>query len=325
SYNTFVNTQLSNVLNRNFYIIIREKDNIEMQTTIVDDKLKSIGLKTKRLETEQLIKHLHNYLAQGKEKTLNVEETKNVAHYLYSPEKIKFYHNHYEINEHFYKTIAVIGYPNIVETNFLDNIINSRDNYDISLHIEPFPIDMTMINLNRELQKQQSDLYTDNKKGIINPSLEIKFKSTRKVLEDLQKGKQKLYNVSLYITCKGKNKEEVILLSKKVKSELDSIMIQNKNPQFQMIDSYASSIPLIQNKLNIKSNIHTEGLSTFYPFSSPYLDIENDGILLGLNKNNIPYIKNIFHLANANGIILATSGAGKSYFTKLLLSRQYMN
>src|SRR3989344_2977766 len=75
----------------------------------------------------------------------------------------------------------------------------------------------------------------------------------------------------------------------------------------------------------MKRNIHTKGLSAFFPFSSPFLDIEAEGILLGLNKNKIPYIKDIFKLTNANGLILATSGSGKSYFTKLLISRQFMN
>ncbi|MEK6922145.1 MAG: DUF87 domain-containing protein, partial [Nanoarchaeota archaeon] len=182
-----------------------------------------------------------------------------------------------------------------------------------------------MIQLNRELQKQQADLYADSKKGILNPSLDIKFASTRKVLEDLQKGKQKLFHVSLYIMCKGATKKEVDVLAKKVKADLDGLMIQNSQPTFQMVDAYASMLPLAKNPLNIKQNIHTQGLSAFFPFSSPFLDIEHDGILLGLNKNKIPYIKNLFGLTNANGIVLATSGAGKSYFTKLLMSRMFMN
>jgi hypothetical protein len=115
------------------------------------------------------------------------------------------------------------------------------------------------------------------------------------------------------------------LLAKKVKADLDAQMIQSSIPTFQMMDAYASMLPLANNRLQIKRNIHSEGLAAFFPFSSPFLDIEADGILLGLNKNKIPYIKNVFHLANANGIILATSGAGKSYFTKLLLSRQFLN
>jgi len=116
-----------------------------------------------------------------------------------------------------------------------------------------------------------------------------------------------------------------VLLRQKVKADLDGLMIQSVKPTFQMIQSYESMLPLARNTLQIKRNIHTEGLSAFFPFSSPFLDIEPEGILLGLNKNKIPYIKDIFKLTNANGIILATSGAGKSYFTKLLISRQFLN
>ena len=120
-------------------------------------------------------------------------------------------------------------------------------------------------------------------------------------------------------------KEEANLLAKKVKADLDGLMIQSKVPTFQMRDAYESMLPLCRDSLKVKRNIHTIGLSAFFPFSSPFLDIDYDGVLLGLNKNKIPYIKNIFKLTNANGIILATSGSGKSYFTKLLLSRQFMN
>jgi len=106
-----------------------------------------------------------------------------------------------------------------------------------------------MIQLNRELQKQRADLYADTKKNIYNPSLEIKHTSTKQVLEDLQKGKQKLFNVSLYIMCKGKTLEEANLLTKKIKADLDGLMIQTKIPTFQMQSAYESMLPLGKNKL----------------------------------------------------------------------------
>ena len=327
SYCEFVQSSLddNNILNRNFYLIIKEKDDLAMQITVCSEKLRSSGLKVRQLNKDQITNHFYSYMAHNKEKEAKEEEIKDVAHHLFAPEKVKFYSDHYKIDKIFHKVVAVTGYPHSVEMNFLDNIISSSTNYDISIHIEPFPIETTMVHLNRQLQKQQSDIYVDSKKGIINPSLDIKFKSTRKVLEDLQKGKQKLFNVSLLIVCKCSTVEEANLLAKKVKADLDSLMIQSKAPQFQMMDAYASMLPLANNRLDIKRNIHTEGLAAFFPFSSPFLDVEHDGILLGLNKNKIPFIKNVFHLANANGIILATSGSGKSYFTKLLLSRQFMN
>ena len=327
SYCEFVKKSLqdNNIQNRNFYIIIKEKDDLEMQASVCAERLQSLGIKVKRLDDEQLTNLFYNYTAGRKEKQIEQEEIKDIAHFLFAPEKITFHPDHLQVDETFCKIISVTGYPHSVEMGFLDKIISSGEKYDLSIHIEPFPIDFTMVKLNRELQKQQSDIYADSKKGIINPSLDIKYASTRKVLEDLQKGRQKLFNVSLYAMSRGKDKKEIDLLTKRIKASFDGLMIQSTVPMFQSMEAYASMLPLANNQLKIERNIHTEGLGAFFPFSSPFLDIEDDGILLGLNKNKIPYIKNIFNLANANGIILATSGSGKSYFTKLLLSRQFMN
>jgi len=327
SYCDFVQKSIqdNNIQNRNFYIIIKEKDDLEMQVKVCAERLQIVGVRVKRLNDEQLTDLFYSYIAGKKQKEAQQEEIKDVAHFLFAPERVIFHPDHFQVDETFCKVISVIGYPHSVEMGFLDKIISSGERYDLSIHIEPFQIETTMVKLNRELQKQQSDLYADSKKGIINPSLDIKYKSTRKVLEDLQKGQQKLFNVSLYGMSRGKDPKEVNLLTKRIKADFDALMIQSTIPLFQSMEAYASMLPLANNKLKIERNIHTEGLGAFFPFSSPFLDIEPDGILLGLNKNKIPYIKNIFNLANANGIILATSGSGKSYFTKLLLSRQFMN
>jgi len=208
---------------------------------------------------------------------------------------------------------------------FLDKLISSNENYDISIQIEPFTIETTMVLLNRELQKQRADLYAEEQHHSVNPSLEIKYKDTLHVLEALQKGEEKLFNVSLLIACKARNKAELDLLTRKVEAELQSIMIIPTTPLFRQAAAYKAMMPLGKDWLGLKRNVTTGALSAFFPCTSPFLTMEESGTLLGLNKNGVPYIKDIFQLNNANGIVLATSGAGKSYFTKLLISRQLMN
>jgi len=206
SYKTFIEKLIAEnrIKNRKFYIIIQKKDNLDIQVQVCEDKLKSIGLKVQRLNEIQLLSLFYDYISDKSKKTLEKDQIiENHTHFLLSPEKITFHHDSFETAVAFCRILTVTGYPHSVEMGFLDKIVSSGENYDISLHIEPFPIELTMIQLNQELQKQQADLYADSKKGIINPSLEIKYKSTRQVLEDLQKGKQKLFNVSLYILCKG--------------------------------------------------------------------------------------------------------------------------
>ena len=111
-------------------------------------------------------------------------------------------------------------------------------------------------------------------------------------------------------------KRDVNLLCKKVKAEFDAILIESNPTSVRMKDGLQSMMPLAINSLKIDRNISSSGLGAMFPFSSPFLVNEPGGVLLGLNRNNLPYIKDIFKLNNANGVILATSGAGKSYFSQ---------
>ena len=182
-----------------------------------------------------------------------------------------------------------------------------------------------LIGLNRELQKQRADLYSMQAKGITNPSLEIQYSDTKGTLSDLQKGKERLFNVSLYVNCKANSLKELNFLTKKVESELNSLMILPKIPNFRMLQGLKSIAPLGVDELNYTRNITTEALSAFFPFTSQFLEVDNQGVWLGLNKNNIPIIKDIFSLSNPNGVVLAQSGGGKSYFCKLLITRYLLN
>jgi len=311
--------------NRNFFIVIPKKADLDIQCHVVKERLESIGLKVWRINDTQLLNDLYLFFNDITDKRDESIKTDNPLMYLIAPNIVKDAIDSLHINQKFCRIIAATGYPRMVESGFLDKIISSNDDFDISIHIEPFSIETTMVMLNKELEKQRADLYAEELKKSINPSLEIKYTDTRKVLEDIQKGNEKLFNVSLYINCKAKTKEALDLLTKKVEAELNSLMIVPSIPIFRQISAFKSMIPIAKDELKIKRNVTTRALSAFFPFTSPFLTMELDGVMLGLNKNKVPYIKNIYALSNANGVILATSGSGKSYFTKLLIARQLLN
>lgn len=326
-YRTYLEGFIQNkeMRNRNFYVIIPEKNDLEIQTALCKDRLSQLGLKVRQLKENEILTMLYDYFNDLDDKRDFEGDADNSLHYLIAPNFVENSLDHINVNKKFCRIVSAVGYPRMVESGFLDRIVSSNGDFDISIHIEPFPIASMMVFLNKELQKQRGDLFADQSKGKINPSLELKHKDTLKVLADLQKGNQKLFNVSLYVNCKGKTKEEVNLLSKKVEAELNSIMIIPNIPYFRMSQGYESMLPFARDVLQDKRNITTDALSAFFPFTSPYLSIEDKGVMLGLNKNNVPLIKDIFKLENANGLVLATSGGGKSYFTKLLISRQLMS
>ncbi len=285
-----------------------------------DNKLKKLLEKLRSKCPAWIEKIIEKIVTKKKQK-----ESDNQLVRLISPKLIKDSVDYFRVNDSFCRLIVVNGYPRTVESGFLDKIISSNDDFDISIHIEPFRIATMMVNLNKEIQKQRADLFAEQRKNSINPTLDIKLKDTLKVLGELQKGNQKLFNVSLYINCKAKTKEDLDLLTKKVEAELNSLMMIPSIPSFSQVRGYQGMMPISKDKLKVQRNVTTGALSAFFPFTSPFLKVENDGVMLGLNKNGIPFIKDIFSLSNANGIVLATSGSGKSYFTKLLISRQLLN
>jgi conjugal transfer ATP-binding protein TraC len=294
----------NSVMNRNFYLIIPENHGLEIQLKICEERLNTLNLKTTSPTKEEILDliyggHIAKRIENGID-TLKIDKSLN-------------------------RVVYAHGYPRIVESGFLDRMVSCQGNFDLSLHIEPYSLENTIVALNRELQKQRADLYSAKLKHQFNPSLEIKYEDTRKTLENLQKGQEKLFNVSFYINCRAEDKKELDLLTNKIESELNSLLILPKKALFRMLQGFKACLPIADNTLKAKRNITTSALSAFFPFTSSFFKFDKTGIWFGLNKNKIPIIRDIFKLSNANGICLATSGSGKSYMAKLFISRYLFN
>jgi len=323
----------SSVLDRSFFIVIPEKAeiNLEVQTGVVEQQLKSLNLDYKRLDNEELTQTLMSFFNDilndsDKLKYANNKVTnENYLHYLIAPTVIKNFPNKIKVGNNHCRIIYADGYPRTVDIGFLDKIITLNGIFDISIFIEPISIETMMLMLNKELQKQRADLFAAELKSIVNPTLEIQHQDTRAVLENLQKGNEKLFNVSFYVNCKGKSHEELDLITKKTEAELNSMLIIPRRASFRMKAGLKSTIPLGENELGIRRNITTKPLAAFFPFTSQFLELDDSGVWMGVNKNEVPIIKDTFKLSNPNGIILSASGSGKSFWAKLFIIRQLLN
>ena len=143
------------VSNRNFYIVIPEKTDLSIQIRLCEDRLNSLNLKTFILRDKQLRKLFTQIFNNPEESCF--------------PEKINNSPDFVEMNGKFSRTVYAHGYPRSVESGFLDKIVSSLGDFNLSLHIEPLFLETTMVLLNKELQKQRADLYSANLKNQLNP------------------------------------------------------------------------------------------------------------------------------------------------------------
>ena len=311
--------------NRRFLISIIENEmGLDAQVKIVEELLATMNLKCVRLGGRQLIGVLIRLFNNPRGRTEILKKEKTI-YTITAPEEIVNKPDYIKVNEYYNRIIVAVGYPRVVEEGFLDKMVTAAGNFDLSIHIEPFPIENTLVMLNKEVQKQRADLFAAELKHSFQPSLEIQYRDTQAVLNSIQKGEEKLFNVSLYINVKAKDLKELDILTKTIQSRLNSMLIIPKVPKYRMAQAFRSIIPFGINELGIRRNITTHPLSAFFPFTSPFLMLEKGGVFLGINKNRLPIIKDIFNLSNANGAILATSGGGKSYTAKLIISRYLIN
>ena len=254
-----------------------------------------------------------------------IEEGKRMAR-IVLPSLIQNRMNEIKVDEKWRRIIAADGYPRSVEDGWLNKLVSMSGNFDMVMHIDPKPLNKVMNQLNRELTKQASDINTLSKKGEIIPtSLQIQHEDTKNVLRVIQKGEEKMFDVSLYVAPKADSQEELELLTKRVNATFNSVMIQPKIPKMKMLDGLKSILPFSQDKLKITRNITSSALAACFPFTTSGLKIEKDGVMFGVNQDNkIPVIIDAFNLNNPNGLILATSGAGKSFFVKIFEIRQLL-
>ena len=154
------------------------------------------------------------------------------------------------------------------------------------------------------------------------------YNDAKYIRKQMQINNEDLYFLSMYISVFSSSEKELDFLLNKMEGILQSNGISSKRANFRQEEVFVSCLPINLNYKNIKNssrrNILTEGLISTYPFISNSI-FDETGILYGINRFNNSMIMidrfNKEKYKNANMCILGTSGAGKSFFTKLMVLR----
>lgn len=230
-----------------------------------------------------------------------------------------------KVNDVYYRTIFVGGYPRFVAPGWLEPVVNFDSSLDISFYIYPVDGKSVLDDLRRKIAEMEAELSTDIERGrIVDPSTQAKLEDARSLQEQLVKGIERFYEFSFYITIPANSVEELNHVTKQIESQLGSLLIVSKHALLDMEDGFLSTAPFGMDRLNITRNMDTTSVATTFPLTSSELSSDR-GVLYGINSQNESFIIfDRFSLENSNMIIFATSGAGKSYFVKLEALRSLM-
>lgn len=242
-----------------------------------------------------------------------------------APAALKVAPKQIHLGEKIARTFFVISYPRYLSDNWLSPIINLDRIFDISIVVHPIDTAQVLRQFQKKVAEVQSQIAAREEKGLVrDPILDVAYLDLESLRDKLQQAREKIFNVGLYLTIYADNEKELDKMESEIKSILESKLIYVRPALFQQEEGFKSVLPIANDQLKTHSKLNSEPLSSFFPFVS--FDLTSDrGILYGINRHNSSLILfDRFSMENYNSVIFATSGAGKSYATKLEILRSLM-
>ena len=258
-----------------------------------------------------------------KELELNFGEQDQVD--MLAPEAIEEQQDYLLIDGEYVRTLFVSGYPFVAQSGWLDSLIHFNRSADISYHVHEVNAIHALPKLNRKITELESTRRALMRKGaIIGPEITDPLDSAMELRDKIQRGQEKLFQMSIYVSLRENTLEELDKTSKVLENALAARLFNIKTARYQQLEALQSILPRGVDELNQKRNLDSSSAALAFPFMSSEF-VEENGILYGVNNsNNSLVILDRFSLHNANSIVFAQSGSGKSYATKVEILRQLM-
>ena len=253
------------------------------------------------------------------------EQGTNTLRDLISPSAIEIHSDYFRLGTKYGRTIYVYGYPRMLFTGWISPIINIDEVIDVSMYIYPVGSAVVMKNLRTKVTQLEASYNLNAEKGKVrDPELEAAISDAEELRDQLQVGAERFFRFGLYVTIWADSLDELKFVQQKIETIFGQQMIFSKVANSQQEQGLNSIMPQCTDQLQIRRNMNTGAISTSFPFTSADLT-QDKGILYGINMhNNGLVIFDRFSLENANMVVFAKSGAGKSFTVKLEALRSMM-
>lgn len=269
--------------------------------------------------------------SQVKEELITIEEERvyregTVAiRDLIAPSALNIESTFVQLGDTYLRTIFVVTYPRYIAVGWSAPILNLSTTVDISMFFYPVKSPIILKQLKKKTGALEAQLTADAEKGAPrDPMRETALRDIEQLRDDLTQGIEHFFQFAFYITLYAKSKKELDQATEDIENVFGSKLIYTKHVLYQAEQGFNSTTPLGIDELMVAFNMNSSPIASSFPFISSELS-SDDGILYGINRhNNSLILFDRFSLQNANMVVFATSGAGKSYAVKLEVLRSLM-
>lgn len=233
-----------------------------------------------------------------------------------------------EVNGKYYAGLLIVDYYREYSEIIFRNLINSNVNANISIFFEKQDSYKAIKELTYSIGNTGVDLKFGNTNKEDIDLAAFSYNDAKYIRKEIQVNNEDLYYLYTYCTVIADDEKELQRSLAKIEGILQSSGLVTRKANFRQEQTFLACLPIMENSNDIKEsarrNVLTQGLVGTYPFISSTL-CDEKGVFLGSNiYNNSMILVDRFNkdkYKNANMCVFGTSGAGKSFYIKLLILR----
>jgi hypothetical protein len=236
----------------------------------------------------------------------------------FGPDSVEVHPRALRVGEAWCRTFVVTGYPREVGRGWLEPLCAYPGRLDVALHVDPVPPEVAAERLRRQLARLESARRADAANGrLADPDVDVAAQDARDLAAALARGEQKLFRVGLCLTVWAADEKALDAACARVKALAASMLVDAKAATWRALAGWATTLPLGVDALGGRRSFDTDALAASFPFASAEWSAAT-GVLYGTTASGTGLLSwDRFACDNHNSVILARSGAGKSYLAKL--------
>jgi type IV secretory pathway VirB4 component len=216
------------------------------------------------------------------------------------------------------RTLAISGYPREVGYGWLAPLLRAAPQLEVSLHIEPFPAEIAAQRLQKQRARFESTRRLELERGSLSDlGVAAAAHDAEDLATRLARGQSRLYRAGLYLSISADTEDELERATERVKALCAAQLLSCAPTTFRPLEGWLSTLPLGLDRLRLRRTFDSESLAASFPFAAAEPPLADQGCFYGLSDSGAPVVFDRFACDNYNGVILARSGAGKSYLAKL--------
>lgn len=296
-------------------------DGKKLDGTLKEKVQKLLELKDEQYSDKLLDSELRWFLYDAEKEFLSATSSYK-THIAPSYREVKW--TNFNISWVYGKTYYFHNYPSYVDFLWTRDILNFYGKRDLSWYIYPADDSAIQGMLKRRTTQLKAEMSELVSKGItMDSDLQVEYNDVEMIRQQLATKEERYFEFSAYINLYNNDIEKLNEDGKRFEQKIGWFGIGIKPATQRMDEGMTSNLPIMLDDLGIYRSAVTSSLAWSFPFVSSDL-VDSTGILYGANLHTgwlVIFDRFGSSLPNHNSVVLATSGAGKSFSVKLEILR----